>query len=582
MDFKKVSIIGFIGLLIIALLVVLFLIIRDGSSNRDKLISLAKIYIQEGDYSRALDYLDKLYMENPSDEEVSNLRKEVMKRKRIKEEEMINRQVKVKVEVPDISQERQFQDSPIQPLKETKGKDKKEQAEEIYKDGITYLRKGDINNAHVRFEKANELDPENSKAKGALSYTTYRKGNPDRAIKLANEVMSSNPDEPYSHLTKGNILYDNNDYDNALNEFNKVLQSGEDDPDMRYRMGIIYYTRKMYNDAVREFKKAVEISPSFDKAYYNLGLSYYVLGDKGEAIKAFNQAISVNPSYSKPYINLGTIYYIDGEYEKALNYFLSAYKYEKNNDSLLVKIGNTYDKLGQPDKAMPFYASAVKINSKNFAALYNLGNSYLFVKEDPSMARKYIEQAYSINKDDPLLLTTLANLYLSQGDIDKASSIFSEIIKKNQNLSEPYAGLGFVYLKRNKSAEAIKLFKKALSINPYDYNALIGMGDAMLNEGLYDDAIEYYSKVRDKFRDSYRALVGLGKSYARKNDFSKAISFYKQAVNVKETPETLFELAVSLEKNGDREEAIVYYRRIKDKYPNFDRMNLVDKVLQNF
>ena len=103
----------------------------------------------------------------------------------------------------------------------------------------------------------------------------------------------------------------------------------------------------------------------------------------------------------------------------------------------------------------------------------------------------------------------------------------------------------------------------------------------MFYEGLYNEAISYYQKAREKYQNSYRSICGLAKSYAKKADFKNAINYYKEAISIKETPDLLFELAVILEKSGDKTSAKEYYQRIKGKYPNFDRINLVNKALEN-
>ena len=71
---KKILIIAGIGILILLILGLGYLLVSKGGkgniSDRTKFLELAKIYMREGYYDRALDYLDRVFLENPNDPEV--------------------------------------------------------------------------------------------------------------------------------------------------------------------------------------------------------------------------------------------------------------------------------------------------------------------------------------------------------------------------------------------------------------------------------------------------------------------------------------------------------------------------------
>ena len=71
-----------------------------------------------------------------------------------------------------------------------------------------------------------------------------------------------------------------------------------------------------------------------------------------------------------------------------------------------------------------------------------------------------------------------------------------------------------------------------------------------------------------------KAYLMLGHAYAEKNNTSEAMSYYKKAAEVNEkdetiTPDALMYCAQYAEANGKNEEAIKYYKKIKDEYPNY-------------
>lgn len=92
----------------------------------------------------------------------------------------------------------------------------------------------------------------------------------------------------------------------------------------------------------------------------------------------------------------------------------------------------------------------------------------------------------------------------------------------------------------------------------------------------FDKAIKYLkdfdgngaSQVQSK------AYLMIGHAYAEKNNTSEAMSFYKKAAEVNEkdesiTPDALMVCGSYAEANGKNEEAMEFYKKIKDNYPNY-------------
>ena len=71
-----------------------------------------------------------------------------------------------------------------------------------------------------------------------------------------------------------------------------------------------------------------------------------------------------------------------------------------------------------------------------------------------------------------------------------------------------------------------------------------------------------------------KAYMMLGHAYAEKNNNSEAMSYYKKAAEVNEkdesiTPDALMVCGSYAEAIGKNEEAIEFYKKIKENYPNY-------------
>ncbi len=92
----------------------------------------------------------------------------------------------------------------------------------------------------------------------------------------------------------------------------------------------------------------------------------------------------------------------------------------------------------------------------------------------------------------------------------------------------------------------------------------------------FDKAIKYLKDFNGNGASQIqsKAYMMLGHAYAEKNNNSEAMSYYKKAAEVNEkdesiTPDALMVCGSYAEANGKNEEAIEFYKKIKDNYPNY-------------
>jgi len=101
-------------------------------------------------------------------------------------------------------------------------------------------------------------------------------------------------------------------------------------------------------------------------------------------------------------------------------------------------------------------------------------------------------------------------------------------------------------------------------------------GACYLHINEFDKAIKFLKdfKGNGATQIESKAYLMLGHAYAEKNNTSEAMSYYKKAAEVNEkdetiTPDALMYCAQYAEANGKTQEAIEYYKKIKDEYPNY-------------
>lgn len=142
-------------------------------------------------------------------------------------------------------------------------------------------------------------------------------GQYEDAIKLFNEAIAKQPDNPVVYYYRGFCLYKTGQQDPALADF---LKSLEIDPELTISLaeaGKIYAKKNQLDEAVKYYKKAYELGITDDVALYNYGVCLYGLGNNEEALKVYEKLLSLDPNYADAYYQVGLIYVGLGDNAKA-------------------------------------------------------------------------------------------------------------------------------------------------------------------------------------------------------------------------------------------------------------------------
>ncbi|MDD2272718.1 MAG: tetratricopeptide repeat protein [Desulfuromonadaceae bacterium] len=118
---------------------------------------------------------------------------------------------------------------------------------------------------------------------------------------------------------------------------------------------------------------------------------------------------------------------------------------------------------------------------------------------------------------------------------------------------------------KNDYQQALKLYRQALTTNPYNHHILNNIASSLIRVGQYDEALLFVIRALTLKDDYVSALVNGGIAYSVRGDDAAAINMFSRAVALEPSNKsTLYNLALSQEKSGLREEALTSFRRLAD------------------
>ena len=204
-------------------------------------------------------------------------------------------------------------------------------------------------------------------------------------------------------------------------------------------------------------------SAAFDYSYVE-GIRQKLLGNFGEALRFFEQCLVINPQSDATYYQISQIVLSNGDMMNGKKYIKKAIELEPENLWYNMLLASIYNQERNIDSAIICYEKAAKIYpdkedlqislaklyseegsyEKARSILYRLDEKYgvnetttISLIESLMIEKKFVEALAKVNEllevdpDDIVFNGYLAEIYKSQGDMQKAKDVYRKLIERN-------------------------------------------------------------------------------------------------------------------------------------------------------
>jgi tetratricopeptide (TPR) repeat protein len=234
---------------------------------------------------------------------------------------------------------------------------------EIYRS----FTKEDNAQARKLYEKAAEMDPNNSFIWIGIGWTHYRDGRfgwtdtPTRSLALAEELAQ------------------------------KILAVDDYSAQAYALLSSVYMTKRQNDKAVAYGEKALALAPNLADMTAAVAASFMYSGRPEEAIELVKKAMRLSPYYPAWYLAvLGIAYRLTGQYEEAIT-LLESWRARANPRSAVphLYLAFTYEEAGRGEEAQVAVAEVLKRKPKASIAGYLKANTFPY--KDPADIERVID-----------------------------------------------------------------------------------------------------------------------------------------------------------------------------------------------
>lgn len=153
--------------------------------------------------------------------------------------------------------------------------------------------KGQVKDSLHYYDKAIQLNPNDSKAYNNRGNAYFRLGQYQRALENFDKAIHLDPTNSYFYYIRGWVYVKLGQYQRAVADFNEARRQKYENSDLYYIRGSVYAELGQYQQALEDFSKVIELKPGHADAYNNRAVIYLFQGKKALGCSDVQKACSL-------------------------------------------------------------------------------------------------------------------------------------------------------------------------------------------------------------------------------------------------------------------------------------------------
>lgn len=315
------------------------------------------------------------------------------------------------------------------------------------------------------YTKILEIDDTNYDYLLKLISLAFKEGNHQKAFDIAKEHFNFD-----FIVAPSSMLIQEGRVDLAEELLNN-LSATEDAPrELLYLHGaLIYETGKDKKRALGYLQQLTEEDRHYKNAQEIIAHIYLELNDFDNAVPYIKKLQQLDPEEKEYYVLEYQTYLFCRQYEKAYEVLYSYLKKYPDDFHAKFRFAYTCFHLGEKDKALSLMKEVLEAEPDNYEALNFVGYTLVEQNRDLKLAEEYLLRADSLNPNQDYINDSLAWLYYTKGEYEKAFAYIEKAISFIKNSGPEDAAMwehyGDIAVKVGKIDIARYAYKKALDID---------------------------------------------------------------------------------------------------------------------
>jgi tetratricopeptide (TPR) repeat protein len=290
----------------------------------------------------------------------------------------------------------------------------------------------------------------------------YSQGLIQEALLILQDALEDSP-EKWKYLElQADCLLEQGDWLGAVEALNKAIRANPKNAETIFRLGIIYSFHGEYLEALRCFQGCCELKPHRSSFWEMKGETHLKLEQIPQAEVCFEKALrnGMNPDLAA---RLAYCSVQMNNVKKGIRLYRMVLKHEPDHYDALCNLAAVYQNQGRSVEALNLQEKAYTLYKNDPILLNNMAYTMVHLGRSRK-ATEYYQEALQIAQGHPLILYNLSVCHVQKGNWDSGIETLEELLKIDHNHSEGWALLGNIYEQISEHELAIDCFNRALKL----------------------------------------------------------------------------------------------------------------------
>lgn len=401
-----------------------------------------------------------------------------------------------------------------------------------------YAQQYDYKNALLAYEKAQSIMPEYKYNHINIANLKSLLKDPQGAIESYNNFLKEYPNNLEALSAIASVYMEEKNYESAVENFALALRTNPKEFRDYSNYGLALLRKEDFPKAEIAFKSAVGINPSDSMSYANLGVAQMKQGDIDNALSSLKKALEIDNELHVARFDYAHLLNLKNQKAKAVEQYEIFIEHYPEMMSAYIKLAEIYEDTDNLNEAIEVLNKALEIKPDNNEIKFNIARLYQNNAEFES-ALKYYNEILTTNKLNPLALYNVAVIKTQMGKYQEAASLYNSLLKIDEiTLAQNEINIADIekdsyennikmaqnYLETGETRKAKTLFNKLLSSNQDDYRLYLGLADCSFAQGMNMFAKNYYEQALNLDSSNIEALTRYAQALYELKDYELSLA----------------------------------------------------------
>ena len=402
--------------------------------------------------------------------------------------------------------------------------------------GSLRLALKDPEGAAQRFKQASEKAPARSPQR--LQYADFlaTQGKRDEARALLAEVCRQAPDYIPAWMMAARLAFSAEKPDEALKALDTLFGLDAENYPARLLQAQILVSKEDFAKAIDILEKLDQAHPRQSTVKYQLGRTYLQSGDAEKAAEALREAVALAPNFPEAVFMLAQIDRRSGRTEAAIAALKGLLEKQPKLVQAAVALADAYQESGRMDEAAAMMRQVAAAEPKNVEHALRLG--LLLVQSGKTdEARTVVQKVLEVSPGNLTAIAQLVDLDLIARDFAAAEARVREVLDTTPDSAPAYLMRGRILTVQQSWEEAEKALEKALQLDPQLGSAQDLLVQVRRAGGKLPQAIEQAEAALARNPDDAGLLRQTAVLHSESGGYAKAAEHYERLLKIRPTPD---------------------------------------------